>query len=75
MHSSNRMAEVMKTMALITVFFMPLSFVAAIFGMNFDRGVGNMPELGWKYGYEFFWLLVVLIVGGLLFWLRHKRWI
>ena len=51
LQASNRMAEVMKTMAIITVFFMPLSFLAGIYGMNFERDVGNMPELGWKYGY------------------------
>ena len=51
MQASNRMSEVMKTMAIITVFFMPLSFLAGIYGMNFDRDVGNMPELGWQYGY------------------------
>ena len=55
MQASNRMSEVMKTMAIITVFFMPLSFLAGIYGMNFERDVGNMPELGWKYGY---WLLL-----------------
>lgn len=75
MHSSNRMSEVMKTMAIITVFFMPLSFLAGIYGMNFNRDVGNMPELGWKYGYAFFWFMVVVIVGGLLLWLKRKRWI
>jgi magnesium transporter len=57
MDSSNRMSEVMKTMAVITVFFMPLSFLAGIYGMNFDRDSGNMPELGWKYGYDFFWVM------------------
>jgi magnesium transporter len=75
MQASNRMSEVMKTMAVITVFFMPLSFLAGIYGMNFERDVGNMPELGWKYGYAFFWLLVVIIVGGLFWWLRRKRWL
>ena len=75
MHSSNRMAEVMKTMAVITVFFMPLSFLAGIYGMNFDRDAGNMPELGWKYGYLWFWGLVVTIVGGLFVWLKRRRWI
>ena len=65
LQASNRMAEVMKTMAIITVFFMPLSFLAGIYGMNFERDVGNMPELGWKYGYAFFWVLVVVIVTGL----------
>ena len=75
MQASNRMSEVMKTMAIITVFFMPLSFLAAIYGMNFERDVGNMPELGWKYGYQFFWVMVVVIVAALFVWLRRKRWI
>jgi magnesium transporter len=75
MHASNRMSEVMKTMAIITVFFMPLSFLAGIYGMNFEREVGNMPELGWKYGYAFFWVLVVVVVVGLWVWLKRKRWI
>ena len=75
LQASNRMAEVMKTMAIITVFFMPLSFLAGIYGMNFERDVGNMPELGWKYGYTLFWVLVVVIVSGLFVWLKRKRWI
>jgi magnesium transporter len=54
---------------------MPLSFLAGIYGMNFDRGNGNMPELGWEYGYAFFWIIVVAIVGGLWIWLKRKRWI
>ena len=75
MQSSNRMSEVMKTMAVITVFFMPLSFLTGIYGMNFERDVGNMPELGWKYGYVFFWCIAVTIVGSLFWWLRRKRWL
>ena len=75
MHASNRMSEVMKTMAIITVFFMPLSFLAGIYGMNFDRDHGNMPELGWRYGYVFFWGMVVVIVISLFIWLKRKRWI
>ena len=75
MQASNRLNEVMKTMAVITVFFMPLSFLAAVYGMNFEREVGNMPELGWKHGYEFFWAVAVVIVLGLWLWLRRKHWI
>jgi magnesium transporter len=75
MQASNRMSEIMKTMAVITVFFMPLSFLAGIYGMNFDRDAGNMPELGWKYGYAFFWAVAVAIVAGLFIWLRRKRWL
>jgi magnesium transporter len=75
MDSSNRMNEVMKTLAIITAFFMPLSFLAGVYGMNFDRGVaGNMPELGWEYGYIWFWVMVVGIVAGLYIWMRRKGW-
>ena len=75
MHASNRMNEVMKTMAVITVFFMPLSFLAGVYGMNFDREAGNMPELSWGFGYQFFWGMVVIIVISLFIWLKRKRWI
>jgi len=74
MQSSNRTNEVMKTLAIITGFFMPLSFLTGIYGMNFDRDAGNMPELGWRYGYPFFWCLVAVVVTGLFFWMRRKRW-
>ena len=63
----------MKTMAVITVFFMPLSFLAGVYGMNFDREL--MPELSWRYGYEGFWLVVVVVVIGIWMWLKRKRWI
>jgi magnesium transporter len=75
MQASNQMSEVMKTLAVITVFFMPLSFLAGVYGMNFDRETGNMPELGWKYGYTFFWVLAAVIVLGLFLWMRRKRWL
>jgi magnesium transporter len=74
MQSSNRMNEVMKTLAIITGFFMPLSFLTGIYGMNFDRDTGNMPELGWRYGYLWFWCLVSMVVVGLFFWMRRKKW-
>jgi magnesium transporter len=75
MQASNRMSEVMKTLAVITVFFMPLSFLAGVYGMNFDRDAGNMPELSWKYGYVFFWAITAIVVAGLFLWMRRKRWL
>jgi magnesium transporter len=75
METSNRMNEVMKTLAIVTVFFMPLSFLAGVYGMNFETSLGNMPELGWKHGYVFFWVMVVLIVGSLFTWMRHRKWL
>ena len=75
MQSSNRTNEVMKTLAIITGFFMPLSFLTGIYGMNFDRDAGNMPELGWAHGYLWFWCLVSIVVSGLFFWMRRKKWL
>src|SRR5262249_51987592 len=63
---SNRMNEVMKTLTMIATICMPMSIVAGIYGMNFERDPTpsrwNMPELGWKYGY-FFALAVMAVVG------------
>ena len=71
MDSSNRMSEVMKTMAVITVFFMPLSFLAGIYGMNFDV----MPELQWAFGYPA--VLGLMILSGIApYWyFKRKGWL
>jgi len=75
METSNRMNEVMKALAIVTVFFMPLSFLAGVYGMNFERGNGNMPELGWEYGYVYFWGMAIVITIGLFWWMRHRKWL
>ncbi|TXL76783.1 magnesium/cobalt transporter CorA [Vineibacter terrae] len=74
MDTSNRMNEVMKTLAIITAFFMPLSFLTGIYGMNFETETGNMPELKWPFGYVYFWCMVAVIVIGLFLWMKRKRW-
>jgi magnesium transporter len=74
MHTSNQTSDVMKTLAIVTAFFMPLSFLTGIYGMNFETAKGNMPELNWTFGYVYFWCMVVLVVGGLFFWMKRKRW-
>lgn len=68
--NANRMNTNMMVLTVISTIFMPLTFIAGIYGMNFDF----MPELGWKYGY--FVILGVMIVIGLsmLFWFRRKGW-
>ena len=68
---SNRMNEVMKVLTLIATIFIPLTFVAGIYGMNF----ANMPELGWRYGY--FGILIVMAVIGisLVVYFRKKSWL
>lgn len=74
---SNRMNNVMKVLTIIATIFIPLSFLAGVYGMNFDSSASgwNMPELGMKYGYPLFWVLVLIIGGGLLVFFRKKKWL
>jgi magnesium transporter len=68
---SNRMNEVMKMLTLIATIFIPLTFIAGIYGMNF----ANMPELGWRYGY-FIILIVMAVIGiSLVFYFRRRTWL
>ena len=75
--SSYRMNEVMKVLTIIATIFIPLSFVAAIFGMNFDTNASpwNMPELSWYWGYPAALLVMTLIAVGLLALFRRKGWL
>ncbi|MDQ3036971.1 MAG: magnesium/cobalt transporter CorA [Myxococcota bacterium] len=74
---SNRMNEVMKVLTIISTIFIPLSFVAGVYGMNFDPDTSpfNMPELRARFGYPFAMGLMALISGGLLVFFRRRRWI
>lgn len=74
---SNRMNEVMKVLTIIATIFIPLSFVASVYGMNFDPEASplNMPELGWRYGYPFALGLMGAIAAALLFFFRRRGWI
>jgi magnesium transporter len=62
--------EIMKVLTVFSAFFIPLTFVAGVYGMNFDV----LPELHLKYGYLYFWVVVVLIVMGLLVYFKKKKW-
>jgi magnesium transporter len=68
---SNRLNEVMKVLTIIATIFMPLSFVVGLYGMNFRY----MPELQWRFGYPAVLLLLTAIAGGMLFYIRKKRWL
>jgi magnesium transporter len=73
---SNRLNDVMKVLTMIATVFIPLSFIAGLYGMNFDRSVSawNMPELGWRFGYPILLLVMLAIVAGMLLYFRRKRW-
>ncbi|WP_419659897.1 CorA: magnesium transport protein [Desulfosarcina variabilis str. Montpellier] len=68
---SNRMNEVMKVLTIIATIFIPLSFIAGIYGMNFN----HMPELTWRWGYPAVWLLIIGIVAMMIVFFRRKKWI
>jgi magnesium transporter len=74
---SNRMNEIMKLLTVISTIFIPLSFIAGIYGMNFNPETSpyNMPELGWRFGYLFAWLLMVIIALTMLVFFRMKGWL
>jgi len=73
---SNRMNEVMKVLSIIGTVFIPLGFVAGVYGMNFDPEASpfNMPELGWYLGYPFAILLMGSIALGLLIYFWKSGW-
>jgi magnesium transporter len=74
--TSNRMTEVMKVLTLITTIFIPLGFVASLYGMNFDPEASpwNMPELEWAYGYPMALLLMLGIAVSMLVFFRRRGW-
>jgi magnesium transporter len=74
--ANQQMSEVMKLLTIIATIFIPLSFIAGLYGMNFDRGSSwNMPELGWKYGYLFALGLMLAVAVGLIALFVRRGWI
>lgn len=68
---SNKMNEIMKVLTIIATIFIPLTFIAGIYGMNFDV----MPELNWKWGYPTVWGVMITATGAMIFYFRKKRWL
>ena len=68
---SNRMNDVMKVLTIIATIFIPLTFVAGIYGMNFEF----MPELRWKSGYFAVLALMAVIAAVMVYYFRRKRWL
>jgi magnesium transporter len=68
---SNKMNEVMKVLTIFATIFIPLTFVAGIYGMNFEF----MPELGWRWSYPLFWGAIGAIAGSMFVYFRRKRWL
>ncbi|MDW7733087.1 MAG: magnesium/cobalt transporter CorA [Methanolobus sp.] len=68
---SNKMNEVMKTLTIIATIFIPLTFVAGIYGMNFEY----MPELRWRWGYPAVWIVIISTSTAMFIYFRNKKWL
>jgi magnesium transporter len=67
---NHKMNDVMKTLTVVSVFFMPLTFIVGVYGMNFD----NMPELHWQYGYFLILGGMVLLLLAMVYYFKKKKW-
>ena len=74
---SNRTNEIMRVLTVISVIFMPLTFIAGVYGMNFDteKSSWNMPELKWYWGYPFALFLMLMVAVGQLVFFRRRGWL
>jgi len=66
----NRMNEIMKVLTIMASFFIPITFIAGVYGTNFE----HIPELSWPYSYAVFWTVCLGIVGGLALFFHRKGW-
>jgi magnesium transporter len=74
---SNKMNEIMKVLTIVSTIFIPLTFVAGIYGMNFntEKSPYNMPELNWYWGYPLCWAVMIAIALSLLFFFWRRGWL
>jgi magnesium transporter len=67
---ANRMNQVMKVLTIIATIFIPLTFLAGIYGMNFT----NMPELSWRWSYPILLMVMFLLGFGMFLWMKRRNW-
>ena len=68
---SNKMNEVMKVLTIIATIFIPLTFLAGVYGMNFKF----MPELEFKWSYPILWILMIAVFGSMVIYFKRKKWL
>jgi magnesium transporter len=69
--SSQRTNEVMRILTIFSVFFLPLTFIVGVYGMNFQF----MPELSWKYGYALVWIGMIAVTIFVWRWFKKRKWL
>jgi magnesium transporter len=67
---NRKMNDIMKTLTVVSAIFIPLTFIVGVYGMNFE----NMPELEYNYGYFAVLLFMLLIVLGMIFYFKRRKW-
>lgn len=74
--TSNHLNETMRVLTVFAAVFIPLSFIAGVYGMNFNHpdSPWAMPELHWYYGYPLVWGVMIAVAAGLLIYFRRKGW-
>jgi len=72
-----RTNEIMRVLTVISSIFIPLTFIAGVYGMNFDPKLSpfNMPELEWPFGYPFAIFLMLAVAIGMIVFFKRKKWI
>jgi len=67
---ANRLNDIIMVLTLFSVVFIPMTFLAGVYGMNFEY----LPELEYRYAYPLFWLVQLLIAGGMIYYFRRRGW-
>jgi len=68
---SNKVNEVIKVLTIFAAIFIPLTFIAGVYGMNFQY----MPELSLPWAYPAVWIVIILVSVSLLVYFKHKKWL
>lgn len=66
----DRMNEIMKTLTIVSTFFLPLSFIVGLYGMN----VKGVPEYEWSFGYAYVWGLMIVVIIAMFVFFKRKKW-
>ena len=67
---STKLNEIMSILTIFSVIFIPLTFIVGVYGTNFE----NLPEVHWRHGYLFMWMIMILTTLGMLWFFRRKKW-
>ncbi|MFY0594323.1 magnesium/cobalt transporter CorA [Roseivirga sp.] len=70
-HMTNKLNDILKVLTIFSVIFIPLTFMAGIYGMNFEF----IPELGYKHAYPIFWGVIIIIALSMLYYFKKRKWL